>query len=118
PPNVLRSVVDRMFIQAGIEPHVAAQTDVLSDMLAAVQAGVGATIVPLASVEELREDAGFFCQVIVPEVWMTACIVSSAETPLGATGEAVRDLILGFISKQLRESRDMGTALKSESSDE
>jgi LysR family nitrogen assimilation transcriptional regulator len=118
PPNVLRSVVYRMFSEAGIEPHVAAQADVLSDMLAAVQADVGATILPLAGADELPEDAGFFCQVIVPAVWMTAYIVSSAETPLGATGEAVRDFIHGFIRKQVGEGRDTSKSLNGESSDE
>ncbi|HXZ07264.1 MAG TPA: LysR substrate-binding domain-containing protein [Paraburkholderia sp.] len=118
PPNAARTVIDRMFLGAGITPHIAAQTDVLSDMLAAVQAGVGAAIIPLAGVDELPGDAGFFCQAIEPAVWMTVCIVSSADTPLGATGEAVRDFILGFIRKHLREGPEMGTALDNESSDE
>ncbi|HXZ08869.1 MAG TPA: hypothetical protein VEI25_12510 [Paraburkholderia sp.] len=68
--------------------------------------------------DELPPDAGFFCQVIDPAIWMTACIVSSAETPLGATGEAVRDFILGFVRKHLSEGRDMGKALSDESSNE
>ncbi|MCE4545832.1 MULTISPECIES: LysR substrate-binding domain-containing protein [unclassified Caballeronia] len=99
PPNVARTVVDRMFEQAKIEPLVAAEADVMSDMLAAVQAGVGATILPLDSTDELPGKAGLVSQVIEPAVWMAACIVSSADAPLGAAGEAVRDFIVEFIGK-------------------
>lgn len=71
----------------------------MSDMLAAVQAGVGATILPLDSTDELPGKAGLVSQVIEPAVWMAACIVSSADAPLGAAGEAVRDFIVEFIGK-------------------
>jgi LysR family transcriptional regulator, nitrogen assimilation regulatory protein len=118
PPNVAREIVDRMFVQAGFQPRVAAEADVMSDMLAAVQAGVGATILPLGGADDLPGDAGLVLQVIEPAVWMTACIVSSADAPLGAAGEAVRDFIVGFVRKHSGDGPALTTPLDGEGSDE
>jgi LysR family nitrogen assimilation transcriptional regulator len=100
-PNIVRLVLDRLFAAAGIEPHVAAEADVSADMLAAVQAGVGATILPLGGTDELP--GNFSAQSIEPAISLTASIVSSAETPLAASGEAVRDFIAGFVKQHLSE---------------
>jgi LysR family transcriptional regulator, nitrogen assimilation regulatory protein len=100
-PNIVRLVLDRLFAEAGIEPNVAAEADVSTDMLAAVQAGVGDTILPLGSTDELP--GTFSVQAIEPAVLLTASIVSSAETPLAAAGEAVRDFIAGFVKQHLSE---------------
>ena len=100
-PNIVRLVLDRLFAEAGIEPHVAAEADVSADMLAAVQAGVGDTILPLGGTDELP--ANISAQAIEPAVSLTASIVSSAETPLAAAGEAVRDFIAGFVKQHLSE---------------
>ena len=101
PPNVTRTVLDRLFAEAGIEPHVAAETDLSNGMLAAVQAGVGEGFLPLGGADELP--AIFFTQAIEPAILLTASIVSSAETPLAAAGEAVRDFIAAFVKKHLAE---------------
>jgi LysR family nitrogen assimilation transcriptional regulator len=100
-PNIVRLVLDRLFAEAGIEPHVAAEADVSTDMLAAVQAGVGDTILPLGGTDELP--GNFSAQAIEPAVSLTASIVSSADTPLAAAGEAVRDFIAGFVKQHLSE---------------
>jgi LysR family transcriptional regulator, nitrogen assimilation regulatory protein len=100
-PNIVRLVLERLFAEAGIKPHVAAEADVSTDMLASVQAGVGDTILPLGGTDELPS---IFCaQAIEPAVSLTASIVSSAETPLAAAGEAVRDFIAGFVKQHLSE---------------
>jgi LysR family transcriptional regulator, nitrogen assimilation regulatory protein len=101
PPNITRAVLDRLFAEAGIEPHVAAETDLSNGMLAAVQAGVGDGFLPLGGTDELP--GIFFTQAIEPAISLTAGIVSSAETPLAAAGEAVRDFIAGFVKKYLAD---------------
>ncbi|MFM0162042.1 LysR substrate-binding domain-containing protein [Paraburkholderia sediminicola] len=101
PPNITRVVLDRLFVQAGFEPHITAETDLSTGMLAAVQAGVGDGILPLGGTDELP--GIFFAQAIEPAVSLTAGIVSSAETPLAAAGEAVRDFIAGFVKKYLAD---------------
>jgi LysR family nitrogen assimilation transcriptional regulator len=101
PPNITRTVLDRLFAEAGIEPHVAAETDLSNGMLAAVQAGVGDGFLPIGGTDELPSI--FFTQAIEPAIFLTASIVSSAETPLAAAGEAVRDFIAGFVKKHLAE---------------
>lgn len=100
-PNIVRLVLDKLFAAAEIMPHVAAEADVSADMLAAVQAGVGDTILPLGGTDELPSNIS--AQVIEPAVSLTASIVSSAETPLAAAGEAVRDFIAGFVKQHLSE---------------
>jgi LysR family nitrogen assimilation transcriptional regulator len=100
-PNIVRLVLDRQFAEAGIVPNVATEADVSTDMLAAVQAGVGDTILPLGGTDELSSN--FSAQAIEPAISLTASIVSSAETPLAAAGEAVRDFIAGFVKQHLSE---------------
>jgi LysR family nitrogen assimilation transcriptional regulator len=111
-PNIVRLVLDRLFAEAGIEPHVAAEADVSTDMLAAVQAGVGDTILPIGGTDDLP---GTICaQAIEPAVFLTASIVSSAETPLAAAGEAVRDFIAGFVKQHVSERPIPGDASEEE----
>jgi LysR family nitrogen assimilation transcriptional regulator len=100
-PNIVRLVLDKLFAEAGIEPHVAAEADVSTDMLAAVQAGVGDTILPLGDTDELPGNIS--AQAIEPAVLLTASVVSSSETPLAAAGEAVLDFIAGFVKQHLSE---------------
>jgi LysR family nitrogen assimilation transcriptional regulator len=104
-PNVTRAALDRVFAQAGIEPRVAAEVDLITELLAAVQAGVGNAILPLGSTNELPGHAMFTSQVIEPPISLTACIVSSTDAPLGPVGEAVRDFIADFARKGLGESQ-------------
>jgi len=66
-----------------------------------VQAGVGDGFLPIGGTDELPSI--FFTQAIEPAIFLTASIVSSAETPLAAAGEAVRDFIAGFVKKHLAE---------------
>jgi LysR family nitrogen assimilation transcriptional regulator len=100
-PNLTRAVLERLFAEAGIEPHIAAETDLSNGMLAAVQAGVGDGFLPLGGTDELP--AIFFTQAIEPAISLTASIVSSAEAPLSAAGEAVRDFIAGYVKQHLSE---------------
>lgn len=43
-PNLVRSILDRIFAEAGIVPNIVAETDVFSGMLSAVQTGMGEAI--------------------------------------------------------------------------
>jgi LysR family transcriptional regulator, nitrogen assimilation regulatory protein len=56
---------------------------------------------PLGSTDKLP--GIFSAQAIEPAVSLTASIVSSAETPFAAAGEAVRDFIAGFVKNHLSE---------------
>jgi LysR family nitrogen assimilation transcriptional regulator len=100
-PNITRAALDRLFAEAGIVPHIAAETDLANGMLAAVQAGVGNGFLPLGDADELP--GVFFTQAIEPPIVLTVSIVSSAEAPLAAAGEAVRDFVAGFVNKHLAE---------------
>lgn len=102
-PNVMRTVVDRVFEQASVEPHIAAETDQVTGILAAVKAGVGDAIMPIGSWEQLSGEGNFASIAIEPAMSITACLVSSAETPLSAASEAVRDFIAAFMARRLRE---------------
>jgi LysR family transcriptional regulator, nitrogen assimilation regulatory protein len=45
-PNVVRNKLDRTFAEASFAPHVAAEADVMSTALQAVEADIGAAILP------------------------------------------------------------------------
>ncbi|WP_043287537.1 LysR substrate-binding domain-containing protein [Paraburkholderia oxyphila] len=102
-PNVTRTVLDRAFAKAGLEPHVVTETDSVTSMVAAVQAGVGGAVLPLGSTEQLSGGRALVSLPIEPPIWITANIVTSAEAPLTAAGESVRDFIAAFVGRQLRE---------------
>src|SRR5271168_348106 len=55
-PNVTRSLLDRAFATAGIEPNVVAEADVLSSILSAVRSGIGDTIIPKGDLADAAGD--------------------------------------------------------------
>ncbi|WP_322011649.1 LysR substrate-binding domain-containing protein [Paraburkholderia sp. J12] len=110
-PNVTRAAVDRALKRAGIEPHVAAELDLITGVLTAVQAGVGDTILPLGRTDQLPSNGEFVALAIEPPLSLTASLVSSGDTPLTAAGEAVRDFMAAFVARFLQEHPIPGAEL-------
>jgi LysR family nitrogen assimilation transcriptional regulator len=69
-PNALRSVLDRAFAAAGLQPQVIAETNQLSSMLAAVHSGAGATVVPRGDFSALLGRGTLAATPIEPPVCM------------------------------------------------
>jgi LysR family transcriptional regulator, nitrogen assimilation regulatory protein len=99
-PNVVRGKLDRVFAAAGLAPRVVAEADVLSSVMSAVQAGIGATILPKGDFSDVPGYATLATALVEPPMYLTAAVLWSAETPLTPAGEAVRNLLQSFIDEQ------------------
>lgn len=102
-PNMTRSLLDRLFSQAGIVPQVVAETEVFSGMLSAVQAGIGHTILPLGDFSRAPGHALVSAALIEPPVYLTAAVIASNDVPLAPPAEAVRALLSEFVMHHVKE---------------
>lgn len=107
-PNVSRNVVDRAFADAGLEPNIVAEADVLSAMLSMVQTGIGDTILPRGDLSDIAGSDGCQARLIEPPLFLTASIISSGNFPLTQAGEAVRKVLTEFIKEHLRRAKAPG----------
>ncbi len=108
PPNALRSVLDRAFAAAGLQPQVVVETNLLSSMLAAVHAGAGATVVPRGDFRALLGGGTLAATPIEPPLYLTACVLQDAGSAPTRAAEAVRALLASVIGRLLREQAPVG----------
>jgi LysR family nitrogen assimilation transcriptional regulator len=107
-PNVVRSKLDRVFAEAGIAPHIAAEADVMSGALSAVRAGIGGAILPKGDFSDVPGHGDLFTTLIEPEIEFTASVLWRAEKTLTPATAAVRDLLIGFAESRCRTSLPRG----------
>ncbi|HMO44399.1 MAG TPA: LysR substrate-binding domain-containing protein [Rubrivivax sp.] len=107
-PNALRSVLDRAFAEAGLQPQVVAETNLLSGMPAAVHAGAGATVVPRGDFTALLGRGALAAAPIEPPLYLTACVVQDAGGAPTRAADAVRALLAGVITWLLRDPAPAG----------
>lgn len=102
-PNIARNLIDRVFLHAGIAARVVAETETFSEMLAAVQAGVGNTILPLGDFSGVPGCATVWTVLIEPPAYLTASIIASNEVPLTAPADAVWALLSEFVKQHVEQ---------------
>jgi LysR family transcriptional regulator, nitrogen assimilation regulatory protein len=107
-PNITRSVLDREFEKVGLVPSVVAEVSLATDILGAVEAGVGNAVLPLARYDELADTGAFEAREIEPPIELTASMVSPADAALTGAGEAVREFICRFLLRHLCEQSESG----------
>jgi LysR family transcriptional regulator, nitrogen assimilation regulatory protein len=107
-PNVVRSKLDRTFSEAGVAPHIAAEGDLMSTTLQAVEAGVGGAILPKGNFSDVPGHANLFATRIDPAIELTASVLWLAREALTPAAAAVRDLLIGFVEKQYLASLPLG----------
>jgi LysR family nitrogen assimilation transcriptional regulator len=107
-PNVVRSTLDRVFAEAGLAPHVAAETDVMSNSLSAVHAGIGGAIMPKSDFSDVPGNGSLFTTLIEPKIQLTASVLWLADEALTQAAEAVRDLLIAFVEKECLASLPPG----------
>jgi len=107
-PNVVRSKLDRTFSEAGLAPHIAAEADVMSTSLQAVEAGVGGAILPKGDFSDVPGHANLFTTRIDPVIELTASVLWLADETLTPATVAVRDLLIGFVEQQCLASLPLG----------
>jgi len=107
-PNVVRSKLDRTFSEAGLAPHVAAEADVMSTALQAVDAGIGGAILPKGDFSDVPGHAELFTTRIDPAIEFTASVLWLAKEALTPATAAVRDLLMEFVEQQYLASLPLG----------
>jgi LysR family nitrogen assimilation transcriptional regulator len=95
-PNVMREALDDALGTAALVPNIAAEVNMLSSILSAVQAGIGSTIIPKGDFTDVAGFASLHTMIIDPPIHITASILSSSTTPLSRAAEAVREVLTEF----------------------
>jgi LysR family nitrogen assimilation transcriptional regulator len=108
-PNVARDAIDRAFADAGLAPNIVAEADNLFSLLAAVHRRVGNTVLPKGDLSDVPGHETAVAIPIEPPVYLSATLLSAADIPLSAAGQAVRDTLIRFLSHALREHPPSGT---------
>jgi len=106
--NVLRRVLDGAFAEAGLQPNVVVEANLLSNLLAAVHAGAGATVVPMGDVRPLLGRGTLAATPIEPPLHLTACVVHDPGSVPTRAAEAVRALLASVITQLLRDKPPVG----------
>lgn len=106
--NVLRRVLDGAFAEAGLQPNVVVETNLLSSMLAAVHSGAGATVVPVGDFKALLGRGALVATPIEPPLHLTACVVQDSDSAPTRAAEAVRALLASVITQLLRDKPPVG----------
>ena len=107
-PNVVRSKLDRTFSEAGLAPRIAAEADVMSTALQAVEAGIGGAILPKGDFSDVPGHANLFTTRIDPAIELTASVLWPAKEALTPASMAVRDLLIGFVEQRCLASLPLG----------
>jgi LysR family nitrogen assimilation transcriptional regulator len=102
-PNLVRTMLDRIFADAGITPNIAAETDVFSGMLSAVQTGMGDAILPKGDFSDMPGHSSVLALLIEPPIYLTASMLWSKDVALTQAAEAIRNLFGAFVKDRLQE---------------
>lgn len=107
-PNVTRLLLDRVFAEAGVDPNMVGEADVLSSMLSAVQSGMGHTILPKGDLSDVPGHGSLFALPIAPAIFLTAAVIASNDTPLSRAALVVRSVLMRFVFELINETPPLG----------
>jgi LysR family transcriptional regulator, nitrogen assimilation regulatory protein len=107
-PNMTRTALDRAFAKAKLTPNVVMEADVVANIIAAVRAEVGGSVLPKGDLSDMSGDDLGEPEAIEPAVYLTCSIISSGNFPLADAAEAVRDLLNPFVEDTLRQTQAPG----------
>ncbi len=100
-PNVARAKLDKTFAEAGLAPHIVSEADMNASVMAAVQAGIGGTVLPKGDFSDVPGCGKLIATAIEPPIELTAVILWSADGALTPAATAVRDLLHNFIEERV-----------------
>jgi len=89
-PNVVRAKFDRVFAEAGLAPHIAAEVDVMAGSLSAVSAGIGRRHTPKGDFSDLPGYGNLLTTLIRSAHPVDASVLWLAEGALTPATAAVR----------------------------
>jgi LysR family transcriptional regulator, nitrogen assimilation regulatory protein len=102
-PNGRRVLIERMFAEAGLTVNLALEADSLGSELWAVRNGAGSTVLPVGDMSHFGPYAFAKPVLIEPPMVLTCSIVYSADLPLTTAGETVRDFLVEFIGRRVKQ---------------
>lgn len=114
--NFVRRAVEQAYARARVELRVIAEIDAVRTLSRAVQAGLGATIVPPAIAERISAEgeAVRSAAIVAPAIGEVLSLCTSELVPLSEPAEAIRGLLLELARSRFGESRSFGAASRSE----
>lgn len=101
-PNLVRALLDREFAAANVSPHPAAELDVFSSILSAVESGLGDTILPKGDFSDVPGNTHMFAIPIDPPLYLTASLISSNNATPTRAVEAVQAAFVEFVREHLK----------------
>jgi LysR family nitrogen assimilation transcriptional regulator len=107
-PNMTRTALDQAFSAAKLSPNVVMEVDVVANIITAVRAGVGGSVLPKGDLSDMSGDDLGEPEAIEPPVFLTCSIVSSGNFPLTNAAGAVRDLVMRFVETTLHQVQAPG----------
>jgi LysR family nitrogen assimilation transcriptional regulator len=107
-PNMTRTALDEAFAAAKLSPNVVMEADVVANIIAAVRAGVGGSVLPKGDLSDMSGDDLGEPEAIEPPVYLTCSIISSGNFPLTHAAATVRGLLIGFIETTLHQTKALG----------
>ncbi|MBK0111689.1 MULTISPECIES: LysR substrate-binding domain-containing protein [unclassified Delftia] len=109
----LRSTLDTAFSQARFTPHLVLEVDSLSMVMAAVDAGLGSTVQPWASMGRYADAAQRFewSRITDKDALRTNLLCSLSEDELSPAALATRVVLIDCVRQLLRGGAWAGTAL-------
>jgi LysR family nitrogen assimilation transcriptional regulator len=107
-PNMTRTVLDQAFAAARLSPNVVMEIDVVANIITAVRAGIGGSVLPKGDLSDMSGDDLGEPEAIEPAVFLTCSIISSGNFPLTNAAGAVRELLTGFVETTLHQARAPG----------
>ncbi len=99
--------MERKFAAANVTPNIVADTQDLGSHLAAVNAGIGAIILPVSDPSSIP-GAGNIIATPISDFHLTASLVWPHDVQLSRAGEAVSALLVPFIARYIEEKQPAG----------
>ena len=107
-PNMTRTALDQAFAAAKLAPNVVMEADVVANIITAVRAGVGGSVLPKGDLSDMSGDDLGEPEAIEPPVYLTCSIISSGNFPLTHAAATVRGLFIRFIETTLHQTQALG----------
>lgn len=108
--HFLRPVIEKACAKLGFRPRVVAEIDSLTELKAALRAGVGAAILPRTAIDQSPDAKDLVARPIRPgKMETTVSLCTSANLPITSGIETLRSIILGIVEDRLSDRGWKGT---------
>jgi LysR family transcriptional regulator, nitrogen assimilation regulatory protein len=104
PTNGRRVLIERTFAEAQLTVNLALEADSLGSEIWAVRNDVGCSVLPVGDMAHFGPGAFAKPVLIDPPMSLTCSIIYSAGLPLTIAGEAIRDFLVDFIERRVKQA--------------